>query len=291
MNIMKVAIIGAGINGLYLAWKLSEAGHKVTVFEKKEKIGKEACSGLYSVLIHFPKKTVTVKPKRRFFLISHAELDRQVYSLAQRAGAEIVLRHPVNSWPKGFDRIIGCDGYDSFVRKSLGFKNPSFMFTVQGFLEEEDYSGHVETWARKQGFVWRIPRGKEIEYGAISVPKAAKSIFNEFVTENNLKLEREIASVTPQGFLIPNNPSITLCGDAAGLTKPWSGGGVIWGLMAASFLLKNFPDFVKYRNKMKRFFLPNIIISEFGTRVVYFLGFNLPWLLPKKVKIEGDFLI
>jgi len=38
---MKVAIVGAGICGLYLAWKLSEKGYSVTVFEKKEKIGKK----------------------------------------------------------------------------------------------------------------------------------------------------------------------------------------------------------------------------------------------------------
>ena len=45
---MRVAIIGAGICGLYLAWKLSEKGAEATVFEKRDKIGKEVCSGLFS---------------------------------------------------------------------------------------------------------------------------------------------------------------------------------------------------------------------------------------------------
>ena len=39
MKNQKVAIIGAGISGLYLAWKLSEKGNEVTVFEKKDNIG------------------------------------------------------------------------------------------------------------------------------------------------------------------------------------------------------------------------------------------------------------
>jgi len=307
---MKVAIIGAGINGLYLAWKLSKSGHKVTVFEKKEKIGKLACSGFFSerlfdfipesrklvqnkidyTIIHFPKRTIKVVPRRKFFIISHAELDRLVCSLAEKEGAEIVLKYSVKSLPQGFDRVIGSDGYDSFVRKSLSLPNPNFRFTVQGFLGKEDRLNFVETWATKEGFIWKIPRGKETEYGVIARPKAAKSIFNDFLKKNNLQLERELASVVPQGFIVPENSSATLCGDAAGLTKPWSGGGVIWGLMAATCLLKNFPDFIKYQKEVKSFFLPRIILSGVGTRVVYFLGFNFPWLVPKKVKIEGDFL-
>ena len=71
-----VGVIGAGIIGLYLAWKLSEAGYKTTVFEKKGKISAKPCSGLISerikgfipldpliiqnkidyCVIHFPKK-------------------------------------------------------------------------------------------------------------------------------------------------------------------------------------------------------------------------------------------
>ena len=114
---MKIAIIGAGICGLYLARKLSEKGSEVTVFEKKEKIGKGACSGLFSerilefipesekliqnqiesVLIHFPKRTLKVKFSRKFFVINHFELDRLVASLAEKSGAKIVLNYNVKT--------------------------------------------------------------------------------------------------------------------------------------------------------------------------------------------------
>jgi flavin-dependent dehydrogenase len=83
---MKVAIVGAGICGLYIAWKLAERGEEVTVFEKREKIGKEVCSGLFSkrilefipesqkliqnqidsVLIHFPRRNLKIFSNKPF---------------------------------------------------------------------------------------------------------------------------------------------------------------------------------------------------------------------------------
>ena len=313
---MTTAIIGGGINGLYLAWKLAEMGQEITVFERKTKIGKQVCSGLFSerilefvpqskkliqnqiqsVLIHFPKRTLRVEFSRNFFVMSHFELDNLVADSAKMAGAKILLQQNISSsnveqMEKEFDRIIGCDGYDSAVRKYLGLKNPDFRFTIQGFLAKKDSSNYVETWPQKPGFIWKIPRGTETEYGIISYPKSAKPLFDEFLSKNNLQLERIQSSIIPQGFITPSHSSITLCGDAAGLTKSWSGGGVVWGLLAASILLKNFPDFLKYKNKVKKFFLPKIILSRIATKMVYFLGFHFPWFLPKNVKIEGDFLL
>lgn len=306
----KTAIIGGGICGLYLAWKLSLKGHKVTVFEKKERIGKKACSGLFSerilefipesrkliqneissVLIHFPKKTLKIDFSRKFLVMNHFDLDNLAAGLAEKAGAEILLNNPVSVMPRGFEKIIGCDGPDSFVRRNLGLKNPDYRLAIQGFIPKEDSSNHVETWPEEEGFIWKIPRGGETEYGIIAAPKQAKSLLEKFLKENELKLEREEAGLVPQGFIIPFHSSITLCGDAAGLTKPWSGGGVIWGLMAAQLLLKNFPDFLKYRKELKKAFRGKIIFSKIATRAVYFLGFKAPWLLPKNLKIEGDFL-
>ncbi len=311
MKSQKVAIIGAGITGLYLAWKLAEKGHQVTVFEKKEKIGKKACSGLFSerilgfipqsqkliqnqiesVLIHFPRKTIKVKFSKKLLVMSHFELDNLVANLAENSGAKIILNYPIDSLPEGFDRIIGCDGPNSMVRKNLGLSEPSYRLAIQGFISKSDSSTFVETWPQKQGFIWKIPRGKEIEYGIISNPREAKTLFENFLNKNSLQLNRLESGVVPQGLLIPKHSLITLCGDSAGLTKPWSGGGVIWGLIAAEILLKNFPNFLKYQKEMKKTFLPKFIFSKIATKLVYFLGFNFPWILPKNIKIESDFLI
>jgi len=327
---MKVAIIGAGICGLYLAWKLAEKGHSVIVFEKKEKIGKEVCSGLFSekilefipqsqkliqnqieyCLIHFPRRTLKIKFSRKFLVMSHYELDRLVVSLAEKSGAKIILSHNVSKsdfdrLKNEFDRIIGCDGPNSIVRKSLGLSEPSYRLGIQGFISKNDSASFVETWPTKSGFIWKIPRtgapatrealasrrGGEIEYGIIEKPAQAKKLFDEFSKKNNLHLERIELALVPQGLIIPKNSSITLCGDAAGLTKPWSGGGVVWSLIAADILLKNFPDFLKYQKEMKKNFLPKILFSKIVTKLVYFLGFNFPWLLPENYKIESDFLL
>lgn len=315
---MKIAIIGAGINGLYLAWKLAERGEEVTVFEKREKIGKEVCSGLFSekilefiafsenqkliqnqinsTLIHFPKRTLKVKFSQRFLVINHFELDNLVANLAGAIGVKINLKYNVTrtvlaTIQDEFERIIGCDGVNSAVREYLGGPKPNYRLAIQGFLLKEDFSNYVETWPVDQGFIWKIPRGEEIEYGIIASPKEAKKLFEDFLVKNKIFLEKISSAMVPQGFLVPLNNRITLCGDAVGLTKPWSGGGVIWGLIAADLLLKNFPDFLKYQKEIKKFFLPKIIFSKIVVKMVYFFGFNIPWLIPKNVKIKGDFLI
>ena len=313
---MKIAIIGAGINGLYLAWKLSGKGYQVTVFEKKEKIGKEVCSGLFSekilefipqskqlikneiksVLIHFPRKELKINFSKRFLIINHFELDNFAADLARKSGTDIlteknITKQELINLQDSFERIIGCDGVFSGVREFLGLRKPHFRLGIQGFAVENNNEDSVEAWPVKSGFVWKIPHGNMSEYGIISSLSCAKKNFDDFCRKNCLKLQGVKAALIPQDLIIPQNGKITLCGDAAGLTKPWSGGGVIWGLVAADILLKNFPDFIKYRKAVENFFSMKILFSKTATGLVYFLGFKVPWFLPEEFKIEGDFLV
>jgi flavin-dependent dehydrogenase len=320
----KIAIVGAGTVGLYLAWRLSELGHKVTVFEKNQEIEKKACSGLVSerlknfipidiffiehqidsCLINFPQKTINLNFKLIFFIVNRKKLNEKLSELAKKAGAEMIFGKEINEIPEGFDKIIGCDGALSKMRERLSLSWPRMRLGIQGFLPQPNSSKYVETWPTKSGFSWKIPRGNQTEYGTIGSLNSAKKDFEEFCEAQKINFNKnEIGSaLIPQprtnffeilrgkGLALPKSGNITLCGDAAGLTKPWSGGGVIWGLTAADILIKNFLDFEKYHQEIKRFFGAKIFLGNISNSLVYFLGNNLPFLIPSKNLIDNDFL-
>ena len=306
---MKVAIIGAGTIGLYLGKELQKRGVEVFIFEKRKEIGKKVCSGLFSerildfvpesekiiekeingCLIHFPKKTIQLDFEKKFFLIDHVKLDNLLFNLAQNLGVKIFLGSEIKKLPENFDKIIGCDGANSKIRKILKLKTPDFFLGIQAFEEKTENQNFVETWPTQNGFLWKIPRKNVVEYGIYEKPKIALENFKKFLLENSIKTKQIQSTLIAQGLSLPKNENITLCGEALGLTKPWSGGGVIWGLVAANFLLECFPDFKKYQKKVSMFFKREIAFSKFLKKIVYFLGFSVPYFLPKKVKIDGDF--
>lgn len=331
---MKVAIIGAGINGLYLAKKLAEKNHQVTIFEKRGVIGKIACSGLFSErifdffpesktlvqniinygLIHFPKRDFKLNFSKKFFVISHYELDNFVAKQVKSGGVEIILNQEIkeNNFPeleKIFDRIIGSDGPNSQTRKYLKGKNPEIKLGIQGFVKTAGDWDFFETWPTRSGLLWKIPRGDEVEYGVLEKSPNAKNIFDNFLKEKNIQIElspsgqvlsatsqlskrqKMESAIIPHGLSISCNEKIALSGDAAGFVKPWSGGGVIWGLLAADMLLADFPDFTRYKKRAGKFFSKKILISKIISRAGYFLGNNAPWILPREKRIESDFLI
>lgn len=316
---MRIAIIGAGITGLYLGWDLAKKNNKVTVYEKEGKLGGKACSGLFSkkildfipeskrlvenkidyVLVHFPKKTIRVDFADKFLVMNHSKLDYLMYKKAKNEGAEIKFNSEINSpyfinSPKisgDFDKIIGCEGAHSFTRETLNLSLPNFRLGILGFVKEPSFKNFVDVWPCHKGFIWKIPRGKSIEYGIIARPEEAKTILDNFLKKENIKLDNVSARVISQGLDLPSERAITVCGEAAGLTKPWTGGGVIWSLTAARFLTESFPDFIKYKTKVESFFRWRIRLGKIAEAIFRFLGFHLPWLLPKRHKLESDFLV
>ena len=309
---LKILIIGAGIIGLYLALKLNKLGQKVVIFEQKNKIGGKVCSALVSerikeflplsekfilnkvdsCLIHFPKKTVKIIFKPKHFVIERDKLENYLFQLAKNSGIEIFFNKRFDEMPLGFDKIIGCDGALSKIREKA-FLSQSFKLGILVSFPIKDFSNYVETWPIKNGFLWKIPKGQETEYGALGEPKSILKEFKKFLKEKNLYLrdfENKIKSaLVPQKLVLAKLDNITLAGDAAGFIKPWSGGGIIWSLKAADVLIEHFPDFLEYKKAALTFFGPKILKGRMITNLVYFLGKNFPYLLPKKVRRDNNF--
>lgn len=311
-----VAIIGTGPIGLYLAWRLQKKGLDVTIFEKKERVYAKPCSGLISerikkfipipdnlyqrkvdsILVHFPKKDIRLKPKPSFLVFERQKLDEFIFNLAKKQGVKFVFNKEINEIPQNFSKVIACDGALSKTRKLLSLPSPSFRLGIQYFIKEDNPSPDIEIWQKafksfsKYGFFWKIPKAGITEYGGIGPSNLLNQEFEKFCREQAISLEsREIkAALIPQGIYIPDLESITLCGDATGLTKPTTGGGVIWGLTAADILIKHFPDFTKYNKEAKRFFKPKIFKGKAEVFSGYFLGNYFHFLLPKNISIDAD---
>ncbi|HJW97192.1 MAG TPA: NAD(P)/FAD-dependent oxidoreductase [archaeon] len=258
-----VLIAGAGPVGLYLAGLLEKSGLTVRILEEHERIGlPNHCSGLVSrnldsfvkpreewiehkvsgavfnsglssVRLEKPRTAAYVIDRSKFDAFLAEGLDVRLGTRAEEISLEKGVTIKTNKGLYKVDMLIGCDGANSVVAKHFHSRPRKLLMGVIGITPEENYSSDVEIIINKaharDGFFWRIPRGRTTEYGLFS----SNADFLEL--ENFFKIK----PIERRAGLIPLGPGKTyfervlLVGDAASMSKPWSGGGLIYGLTAA----------------------------------------------------------
>jgi geranylgeranyl reductase family protein len=264
---LDVIVIGAGPAGLRCASLLEKQGLDLLVLDRKKEIGLPVqCSGLVSsnldklvrppeeciehrvkgAVIHGPagKEVRLEKPGTAAYVLDRRGFDR---FLASRVKSEIRLGEKVSRLDFGKDSVkvrtdkgevkasavLGCDGPSSVVARHFRVQP---MEMVQGVIEIEsgkDDSDKVEMWVDREvcdGFLWRIPRGRSVEYGMLGSRVKFSGLEQFFRLGKDLEKR---AGLIPIGPCKSYFGRALLVGDAAGQTKPWSGGGVIYGLTAA----------------------------------------------------------
>jgi flavin-dependent dehydrogenase len=117
----------------------------------------------------------------------------------------------------------------SLVAKGIESRPREILNGLIAIVKEEDQGDFVELWFDKRatdGFLRRIPRGGSVEYGGIG--KGLKfSLLEKFF---GLKKYEKRGGRIPIGAGRSYAERVLLIGDSAGQVKPWSGGGVVYGL-------------------------------------------------------------
>jgi len=199
-------------------------------------------------------------------VIDRVGLDRHLADLAREAGADLREGHTVTdvaeltdcvevtvSGPDGVEShrarmVAGCDGPRSRVRDALDLPEPDeILHGVLGFDERADDEAYVDVHLSvPRFFAWRIPRGDAgVEYGLATPPgEDVGAAFEAFVDDYGAEVTERCSGAIPIG---PPEPVTSrrgfLVGDAAAQTKPFTGGGILYGMTCADHAVREIePD-------------------------------------------------
>jgi geranylgeranyl reductase family protein len=188
--------------------------------------------------------------------IDRVGLDETLAAAARKAGADVRDGHTVTAVDEKSDRVdvtasgpdgvetfeakivAGADGPRSKVRSEVGLPDPDeLLHGVLGFDVEPDDEDFVDVHLTvPRFFAWRIPRGDAgVEYGlAVAPGDDAPGRFDALLEEYGVTLDKRCSGGIPIG---PPDRTVgkrsVLIGDAAGQTKPFTGGGILYGMRAA----------------------------------------------------------
>lgn len=207
----------------------------------------------------FDKFSIKFSSKRSdMYMIKRDKLDQEIFeqtkTLVRRPelllGKKVVSINPeknfvvLNNGKKvKYDILVGADGTCSIVTRTFGLdKNVKYIVAQEAIFrtktkQEKKIQMFFSDEYSKEHFLWRIHYDKKIKIGYMD--RFVNKRFSSLVSSIKEKKIEEYADMIKIGRvkLVENN--VMVVGEAAGLLKPFSMGGISYGIVS-SFVASKF---------------------------------------------------
>lgn len=194
-----------------------------------------------------------LKSRKPAYVLDRTGLDQFLFEQAVKAGVEAKTEHftdfkynnnhievKTNEGTYETKILIGADGANSTVAQKATLSIPSNIFVGLQTTSSGKFEQSAELWFGKKTapkfFAWVVPENEEVARIGVATQTSPKPYYEKFL-ETRLQhngLKPDVAGVIRFGVMkntVANN--VMLVGDAACQVKPFSGGGITYGLIGA----------------------------------------------------------
>jgi len=202
-----------------------------------------------------------LKHKNKVYVIDREKFDKEMAEMAKNAGTKIKTstRFQNLEYEKDYLKLkttkgilktkllIGADGPDSTVARISNIPVPeNMLIAVQQTVKSFFIPNIVELWFGSEVcpelFCWVVPEDEKYARIGLATPRVGMRYLQKFLRKRiggEIELKNQVSGLIRFG-LIKNSVSerIILVGDAASQVKPFSGGGLIYGLIGAKTAAK-----------------------------------------------------
>ncbi len=225
-------------------------------------------------------KFIELKSKKPVYVIDRERFDKELSVKAADAGVEIKRFSKFENYKITKDTIkiktsediieskilIGADGPHSTVAEMSRLTLPkNILVGVQSTIKSEFETDTVELWFGSETspdfFAWVVPENEKWARVGSASSKNALNYFKNFLRirfNQELEHKNSLAGVIRYG-LIESSASnrVMLVGDAASHVKPFSGGGIVYGLICADIASVACKKALKENDYSKKFLKEN----------------------------------
>lgn len=265
-------IVGAGPAGLRAARVLAEAGNNTLVLEKNETIGQTICAGgltlrdlefvpknivdseFNNVLLHTAKGSYDVDlGSHPVFTVDRDKLGQYMANEARNAGAHVRTAWNVNAVQGNhivvndekicFDHLVGADGSNSIVRKSLDIPVDNTGIGIQYISKtlRRNFEVFVDDFRDFLRYGWIFPHrgftsiGIGGKTGKGALMRCDLDELCDKLTIERTRFEAARINIDYKGFVFGNR---FLAGDAAGFASGLTGEGIYQAILSGEEVAK-----------------------------------------------------